>query len=83
MKLEKQPQVKHLVLNVYVRIIDDFNSKWINEAKNNIKSFISQGKGILIPNIQNSVEFQNILWLIYNLFLNLNKTSIIIILKLL
>lgn len=62
MKLENQPQVKHLVVNVYVRIIDEFNSKWINEAKNNIKRFISRDKEILKPNIQHSTNFQNILW---------------------
>lgn len=62
MKLENQPQLKHLVLNIYVRIIDEFNSKWITKAKNNIKRFISQDKKILKPKIQYLSDFQNILW---------------------
>lgn len=62
MKLENKPQVKHLVLYVYVRIIDEFNSKRINEAKHSISKFYSQNTETLKPKIQHSTNFQNILW---------------------
>jgi len=62
MKIEKQPQEKHLVLYVYVRIFDEF-SKWINEAKNNIKKHnIQQEKRIIQQKLVCSDNFQNMLW---------------------
>ncbi|XP_026809873.1 uncharacterized protein LOC113551681 [Rhopalosiphum maidis] len=62
MKIEKQPQEKHLVLYAYVRIIDEF-SKWINEAKHNIKKHnFQQEKRIIKQKLVSSDNFQNILW---------------------
>lgn len=59
MKLEKPPPEKHLVLYTYVRIIEEYNSKWLNEAK---KLSSQQEKKILKQKLQNSDNFQNILW---------------------
>lgn len=61
MKLENQPKEKHLVLYVFVRIIDQFNNKWINETKKN-HSNCQQEKTILKQKIQNSNNFKNIIW---------------------
>lgn len=62
MKIEKQPQEKHLVLYVYVRIIDE-SSKWINEAKDNIKKHnVQQSKRIMQQKLACSYNFQNMLW---------------------
>jgi len=62
MKIEKQPQEKHLVLYVYVRIIDE-SSKWINKAKDNIKKHnFQQEKRIMQQKLVCSDNFQNMLW---------------------
>lgn len=60
MKLENPPQEKHLVLNVFIRIVDQLKGKWINEAKNNMKKLISLPGN---QKLQRSDDFQNILWL--------------------
>lgn len=41
MKLENPPREKHLVLYVYIRIVDEFNTKCINGKKNKIKEHSS------------------------------------------
>lgn len=62
MKIEKQPQEKHLVLYAHVRITDEF-SKWINEAKHNLKKHnFQQQKRITKQKLVCSDYFQNILW---------------------
>ncbi|XP_025195925.1 LOW QUALITY PROTEIN: uncharacterized protein LOC112595057 [Melanaphis sacchari] len=62
MKIEKQPQEKYLVLYAYVRIIDEF-SKWINEAKHNIKKHnFQQDKRIIKQKLVCTDNFRNILW---------------------
>jgi len=62
MKIEKQPQEKHLVLYVHVRINDEF-SKWINEAKYNIKRHnFQQEKKIIKQKLVCSDNFKNMLW---------------------
>lgn len=63
MKIEKEPQKKYLVLYVYVKINDEFNSKWINNENHNIKNHNSQQeKQISKSKIQYSLNFQNVLW---------------------
>lgn len=58
MKIENEPQEKHLVLYVYVVIIDEFNSKWMNKEKHNHQ----QEKQISKLKIQYTLNFQNVLW---------------------
>jgi len=63
MKLKNQPQEKHLVFYVHISIIDTFNSKWINEVKNNTKkNIIQKEQNNLKQKIQFSDNFRNILW---------------------
>lgn len=62
MKLENKPQEKHLVLYVHVRIYDEYNCKWMKEAKHNIKKYICQQKKYRKQKIQCSENFRNILW---------------------
>lgn len=62
-KLENPPQEKHLVLHVYVRIIDEYKSKWTNELINNLINLKCQEeKTILKQKISSSEDFRNILW---------------------
>lgn len=73
MKLENEPQEKHLVLYVYVNIIDEFiNSKWINKTIYSVKKQRTLQKQKLCY----SNDFQNILWYYnYNLYIQQIKVS--------
>lgn len=64
MKLENQPNEKNLVLYVFVKITDQFNDDWINKTKINKKNHnkCQQKKTLLKQKIQNSNNFQNIIW---------------------
>ncbi|VVC36257.1 Immunoglobulin-like fold [Cinara cedri] len=66
MKIEDEPQEKNLVLYVYVRINDKFNNKWIDKEKHNIKKHNpQQQKQISKSKVQYSVNFQNVLCLLW------------------
>lgn len=58
MKLESPPREKHLVLYVYIRIVDEFNTTCIHGNKNKIKDHSSQQNN---NNLQFPENLKNIL----------------------
>lgn len=63
MKLEKPPQEKNLVLNINVRIIEEYRNKWLNNPKTDTMKLNNEHENtILKQKIYHSENLQNILW---------------------